>query len=234
MTFKSVLLCALLCALSFSALLGQGYGRMHPHDFRDFNFGFIMGLSYNQYNLKKQVNVWERGILLRRIELQPQPGINLGMISSLKLNNQVSLRFTPSVSLELRNFNYVFADRRGNDSIAIRRVDPAYFNLPLLLQFKTPFYDAYRFYLLAGPQIGFNRNMLRRVQDDPDLLKIQTQDLSFVVGAGMTLYGDRLKLSPELRYSIGLRNLYVPENTSFASAISLLLSQVLTFNVNFE
>ena len=224
----------LLIVFLSSQVFGQGYGRKHPHDFKKANLGFLMGLSYNTYNLKQQVNVIDDGVFLKRITMFNNPGINLGMITNLNLSDQVAFRFIPMISLEQRDFDYRFRAKSGLDSVVQRRIEASYLNLPLLFQFKTQYYRKYRLYVLAGVQVGLNLASNKKVRDDPNLLKIQPQDFAIVLGTGMLLYGDRLKLSPEIRYSIGLMNIYVSEFTRHASAISELFSQVVSINFNFE
>lgn len=215
-----------ICIQGFS----QNYRIKHPFDFKQFNLGFLMGLNYNAYNLKEQINILERGVLLRQIEVLPRYGLSLGMISNFNLADQVSLRFIPTISLEQRDFNYFF----HNDSTVLRKIEASYLNLPLMFQIKSKYWKATRFYVLAGGQLGVNLASNKKVRDDQNLLKIKTQDVSLVFGAGLNLYGDRIKLSPEIRYSMGLQNIYQPEYTSHAEAISQLFSQVLIFVVNFE
>ncbi|RMG31733.1 MAG: PorT family protein [Bacteroidetes bacterium] len=209
----------------------QSYGR-HPFDSKKFNLGFLIGLNYNAYNLKEQVNIWDEGKLLEKIDVRPKLGLTLGMISNFRLaTDNISLRFIPSISLEQRDFDYYFA---GDTAATVRKIEASYLNLPLLFQFKTNMYERTRLYVLMGPQLGLNLASNKKVRDDPNLLKIKTEDFSFVVGLGLNLYGDRIKLSPEIRYSIGLINIYEPLYTSHAYAIGKLMSQVITINVNFE
>ena len=189
-----------------------------------------MGLNYNAYNLKEQINICEDNICLSEIEVVPKLGLNLGMISNLRIHDQVSIRFVPSVSLEQRDFNYFFQ----RDSTVLRKIEASYFNLPLMMQWKSKYWRRTRIYVLTGAQLGINLNSNKKVRDDPNLLKITTQDLSAVFGFGLNLYGDRVKLSPEIKYSLGLFNIYVPESTSHANAIARLSSQVITININFE
>jgi len=189
-----------------------------------------MGLNISRYNVKDRPKVYDDGIYLRNIEMIPRAGLTLGVISNINLKNNMALRFVPTVSLEQRDFNYNFE----NDSLVVRKIEASYLNLPLMVQWRTNYYKVYRLYVLTGLQLGINMASNKKVRDDPNLLKIQEQDISIVVGAGFNLYGERIKLSPEIKYSIGLRNLYVPEFTSHKAAIRKLFSQVLSFNVNFE
>lgn len=223
-------ICVSLILISLSLAWGQNYRNGHPFDFKRFNLGFQMGLTYNSYNLKEQISIEEQGVLLNRIELVPKVGINFGMISNLKLNKQVSLRSVVTISLEQRDFDYFF----HRDSTVVRKVEAAYLNVPMLLQIKTKYYRATRFYVLTGPQWGINLSSNKKVRDDPNLLKIKQSDFSWSFGFGWNIYGDKIKLSPEILYTVGLFNIYEPEFTSHANAIGNLTSQVLSFNINFE
>lgn len=229
---RKALMVWMLCLLSLS-LTAQHYGNNHPFDFKKFNLGFLMGFNYNSYNLKEQVNIVEDGVLLKQITAIGRPGLNLGMISNVNLSKRVSLRLVPAISLEERNFEYRFQGR-AQDSLIMRKIEAAYMNFPLMFQFKTSYYKATRLYVLGGAQIGFNLASNKRVLDDQDLLKIDNQDISLVFGFGFNLYGERIKLSPEIKYTLGLLDIYRPEYTSHAQAIRRLTSQVLSINVNFE
>lgn len=138
---------------------GQGYGRKHPHDFRDFNLGFLMAMTGNSYNLKQAVNIYDRidgqSVFLRNITLKNRPGLKLGLITNYNYNDQISLRFIPAVSLEQRDFGFFFEDE-GAFSETLRSVNTSYLDLPLFLQVKTKYYKRYRIYLLTGPQFSIN------------------------------------------------------------------------------
>ncbi len=219
-----------------SVATAQTYGK-HPFDSKNFHLGFQMGLNWNGYNLKEQIRVFDRGVWLDQIEVVPRWGMSFAMISNFNIKDYLALRIIPGISLEQRDFNYFFEDAvEPFDSIApvVRKIEAAYFNIPVLLQWRTKYWERHRLYVLTGAQLGFNLQSDKKVVDDNNRLKINTQDASLVVGIGWNLYGDRLKLSPEIRYSFGLSNIYQPTNTTHAVAISNLYSQVLTFSVNFE
>jgi len=231
--FRSCLagcLTALLLLIAPVDVSAQIYRNGHPFDAKRFNLGFLMGFTYNSYNLKEQINITDGGRTLENIELISKPGLNLGMIANLNLAKQISLRSVVTISLEQRDFNYRFAD----GTVELRKIEAAYLNVPIMAQIKTGYYKSSRVYVLAGGQWGVNLSSDRRVRDDPRLLKINKQDFSLVFGFGINLYGDRLKLSPEIVYKMGLFNIYQPEFTSHAQAISSLHSQVLAININFE
>ena len=235
--FRTICLLLCLIGLSLSGLQAQRYGRKHPKDFKDFNLGFQLGMHYASYNFTQQLNIkdevgfgFERKTL-NRIEMLDGPGLVIGMILNYNLSNQISIRGLPAVSLEQRDFDYYFAEDLRPTR---RRVTTAYGQLPILIQYKTPYYQKYRFYFLAGPQFNIQPSNSKKVQDNQDLLKTESYDYGITLGFGMQLYGDRIKLSPEVKLFVGLKDIFVRENTSHADAINNMASQLLTISFNFE
>ena len=233
------MICMLLgfIGLAMTGAHGQRYGGKHPKDFKDFNLGFQVGMHYASYNFTQQLNVRDlvglgfESKTLNRIEMLNGPGIVIGMILNYNLSNQFSIRAYPAVSLEQRDFDFFFSEDLGPTR---RRVTTAYGQIPVLLQYKTPYYKQYRMYFLAGPQFNLQPSNSKKVIDNQDLLKTESYDFGLTFGFGMQLYGDRIKLSPEVKFFLGLKDVFVRENTSHAEAINNMTSQLLTVTFNFE
>lgn len=235
--FRMICLLLGMVFLAANGVQGQRYGGKHPKDFKDFNLGFQMGLHYASYNFTQQLNVRDAVGLgfesktLNRIEMLDGPGLVIGMILNYNLSDQIAIRSYPGVSLEQRDFDYYFAE---DAKPTRRRVTTAYGQIPILIQYKTRLYQKYRFYVLGGPQFNIQPSNSKKVIDNQDLLKTESYDYGITLGFGMQLYGDRIKLSPEVRFFIGLKDIFVRENTSHAAAINNMASQLLTITFNFE
>ena len=215
-------------------VLGQ---RMHHFDTRDFNLGFTMGLNLASYDMTAQIDQVDpqTGKKVESINLINKPGIYLGLITNLKIADNFDLRFLPSVSLEERDFEFYFDPETNNGETLVRKkIEASNLNLPLVVKFKSNYYRRYRVFIQTGIQPSINLASNKKVRNDPELLKTQSFDLSFVASVGIDLYGERLKLSPELRFTRGLRQLYVDDRTRFPHAITDLFSQLLVLNINFE
>ncbi|MFN0204609.1 MAG: porin family protein [Bacteroidia bacterium] len=217
-----------LCAYFFAPHISFAQYR-HHYDHKRFNFGFMMGISYNRYLMKSHRNIFDDGRLLEEVDIIPKPGLNIGMINNLMINDKMCVRFIPAVSLEERHFAFHFTDTTER-----RRVESAYLDFPLLFQVRSALYNGTRLYVVSGPEFSINFQSNKKIKNDPTLIKVQSTCTSWVIGVGYNLYGDRIKLSPEFRYSIGFTNDYVPLNTSHSVAISRLFRQVITINVLFE
>jgi hypothetical protein len=204
----------------------------HPFEHRNFNLGFQMGMTYNSFLVKDQIDIWDEGVLLSDITIRNGLGLNLGMIMNMNLHNHLNIRMIPAVSLEERTFDFHYTI--PYDTIEKRRVEAATFDLPLLFQIRSNLYKRHRMYVITGPQVSFNVQNNKNLRDDPSLIKVKGNTFNWVVGVGMNIYGEKIKLSPELRYSIGFTNEYVNRNTLHSGAISALYRQVLTLNILFE
>lgn len=231
LSIAKTMLCAAFFLVSIHQMQGQSYGN-HVFDQKRFNLGMQIGIVHANYKLREDILVFDEktGTVLKNLEMRPQPGLKLALIANFNLLPYMSLRIIPGVTLEQRNFKYYFE----NGAIEDRKIEATYLNVPILFQFKSDYYRRSRIYGLAGGQLGINFASNKKVRDDPRLLKINREDFSFVVGAGFNLYGDKIKLSPELTYSMGFSNIFEPQFTTHADAIKSLISQVLTLAVNFE
>lgn len=212
--------------------------KFHHFDIRRFNLGFTMGLNYAGYDMTNQIDQKDpsTGAFLKNVELVRKPGIYLGLVTNLKLHNNFDLRLLPSVSLEQRDFDFFFDPTTtiNNESVIRKKIEASNLNIPLVVKFKSNYYNNVRVYVQGGLQASINLNSNKKVLNDPDLLKTQTTDIAYVASFGVDLYGERLKLSPEIRFTRGIFNSYVPIRTRFPAAISDLFSQSLVFIINFE
>ena len=226
----------LVCLMtSASQLKSQS---IHYFDLRDFNLGFTMGLGYAGYDMTNQINQLDprSGRFLKNVEMVRKPGIFLGLITNVKITNLIDLRFMPAVSLEERDFNFYFDPLTTRDSVSlvVKKIESSNLNLPFTLKFKSSYYNRTRVWVQFGIQPTWNMASTKKVLNDPELLKTERFDVQTFASVGIDLYGEKLKLSPELRYTRGLRNIYVPDNTVFPNAILDLFSQLLVLNINFE
>lgn len=223
---NTIILFAVL--LNFKFIYSQNTPYNKHHDVRQFHLGFSIGMNYSDFRMKK--SDLSKSSNLYDITAEGGPGINLGIITNLKISDNFDLVAIPSVSLQQRTLKYNLY--QGEDFS--RKVDLSYLSLPLLVKFKGNYYKNTRLYVLAGCSPKFNLASDAKSKDDPEKIKIKDFDFSVDFGVGFNLYGERIKLSPEIRYSAGLVDIYNPKNTNFGENIDQILTHTLIFSINFE
>lgn len=211
----------------------------HHFDYRPFNLGFSMGLNINSFKMTHQINTADpnTGEVVNSVSLENKPGLYLGLLTSFKLHNNIDFRFTPNVTLEEREIIFHFNDGNLDGETMVRKnVEAANLNIPFLLKFKSNYYQRVRVYCMLGLQASWNLANSEKVRNDKDLIKTELFDWGGVASFGIDLYGEKLKLNPEIRYTLGFRNIYVddPRLTRFVTAVSSLHTQTLAFILNFE
>lgn len=201
------------------------------YDIRKWNLGFNMGLNMAYVRFTQGHNHPDPFTkeYVQRITAQPVPGINLGLILNIPTHKYWDFRFIPQVSLQQRDFTY-----QTNDSTFKRKLQASYMELPAYFRFKGQFYHNHRFYIMGGAKYSMNLMSEKKVKDDPDLLKINKHDLSLEFAWGLMLYGDRVLLSPEIRYSLGVLNIYTGDRTEYGDAIKYVQTHCITLSLNFE
>lgn len=229
-----LLLCLLITALTVLAkpLSAQRSQFRHRYDLRPFNFGMMLGTNINTFDMSANSTLFQGAGNGYDLTLTPRPGIEIGLITNLNLHNNIDLRVIPHFSLANRNVNFRYGSPEIEDEI--KTVEFAEMKIPFLMKFKSDYYKRVRVYTVAGAQYGINFQSNKKVRNDATLIKTTKGDLSWVLGVGVDLYGERIKLTPEIRYSRGFFDIYSPENTVNANAISSLRSQTISFVLNFE
>jgi hypothetical protein len=69
---------------------------------------------------------------------------------------------------------------------------------------------------------------------DKVVMKIVKSDFLYEAGFGMDFYLNYFKLSPEIKYAFGMRNLLVNDNTIFSNSIESLRSRMIYLSLTFE
>jgi len=201
-------------------------GNLPYVDQKLIHFGFLLGMNAMDFKVNPNENA--------RVSIL-EPGFTVGIISDLRLNRYLNLRFTPTLYFGERELKYPFPI--GEDSVNISSIPIC---LPIYLKFSAERTGNYRPYLILGGGISYDLASNSNT-DNPVTLK--PLDFYTEFGVGCDIYFSFFKLAPELKYSIGFNNVLVPgeqrvglseKNKRFSDAITKLTSRMLTLTFNFE
>lgn len=223
------LIVALLLLCAGQAAVAQ---KNNPYyDDKPIHFGFLVGLNYSTLQMQLNAPAVYSNDTLRYIDPNWGPGFHLGVISDLRMNEHMTLRFTPTLMFSQRNLQYSFENPLNDirKAIQVANVD-----LPINIKWRSDRINNYRVYLISGFKYSIDMASQQRVVEDVERVKLMRHDFAYEVGIGMDLYLPFFKLSPELKFSQGIRNLMVPETHKFAASILGLQSRSVIISFNFE
>lgn len=220
----------ILLILTLTAPQVKSQGNLPYVDDKPIHFGFSLGVNFMDFAVVP--DSISRDVSTSSI----MPGFSVGAIADLRLSRYFNLRFTPTLMLGQRTLNYsgFSTDKSAVDVISV----PLY--LPVYLKYSSERNGNIRPYVIAGGGLwmDWGRNKEKAV-----LLK--PYDVLMEAGVGCDLYFSFFKLSPELKFSLGMDNMLTPisqrDSGSFADdqkiytdLLSKLTTRMITLTFNFE
>jgi hypothetical protein len=204
------------------------------YDHQPVHFGFVLGMNSSGFRTEFIPDYHLRDTIYT---LTPSSvaGLNLGIISNIRIGNHFDLRFIPSLSFAQRNLEYFFLYAPGNGETDLKKVESTYLEFPVDLKFKSARINNYRIYVLAGMKYSIDMVSQAKVTNtDKELIKLKRYDYGYEIGIGFDFYMTYFKFSPEIKVYHGLPNLLVKDGTRFSNPLDGLYSQVFALSFTFE
>ncbi|MGI8892074.1 MAG: porin family protein [Bacteroidia bacterium] len=233
--FKKISFIIIFLLLGNVALAQKPWIKNLPdYDKQRLHFGFSVGINYTDFivtlpgDFKYHDSVYV-------VESYPQSGLNLGIITNLRLGEYFDLRFVPTLSFASRVLEYSLQYNGIEDDFIIKKVESTFIDLPIYLKFKSERVHNYRFYVLAGGKYTIDLVSQEKVQEEEkQLVKLLRNDYGYEIGVGYDFYFELFKFSPELKFFRGFNNLLVKDDLLINRSIDKLHSQIFTISFNFE
>ena len=206
---KSIII--LLLALIGLSVAGQD--RMvenKPYiDLRPLHFGILVGFNMQDIELENvgpQTFIQENGTEVTRTIVcdasKWNPGISVGVLADLRLNDHFNVRFTPSMHFGSKYLTFRDLDRTDETGKAYtesQEMKNTYISLPVDLKFSSKRFNNCRPYLMAGIN-----PMINLTSKDQDIIQLKRYDTMVEIGVGCDLYLPYFKLIPELKFCFSL------------------------------
>jgi hypothetical protein len=231
--FRFLILALLISGFSF----GQRTAQNRPEYYHDpLHFGFFLGINQANFLITPVQNLRAvAGDSLKTILSSPEVGFNLGIVSELRLHDYLTLRFTPDLAFGERNIEYHFA---GQDTFdMVKRVESTFLNFPLSFKVRSKRLNNVAAYMIGGMKYTLDlasQKDARNTVPGQEVVKLYKHDFGYEAGAGLDFFLPYFKFGIELKMSLGLRNLLVPDNTIYALSLDRLRSKVFLISFTFE
>lgn len=231
---STALLCMLLVSVSMKAQMNNTPINLPKYDHQAIHFGFSIGLNNTDFRTVLAPDLKTRDSIYS-VESESVSGLNLGIVSNLRIGEYWDLRFIPALAFTQRNLLYNFIYSSSSGGIITKNVESTYLEFPVDLKFKSKRVNNYRVYALAGGRYAVDMVSQAKVKvKDKDIIKLKRYDYGYEIGLGFDFYLTYFKFSPEIKMFNGIPNLLVKENTRFSDPISKLNSKIFLVSFLFE
>jgi Outer membrane protein beta-barrel domain len=232
--YRKKIVLTLLFFMAIASAMAQTEMKFQPdYDAKRIRFGFFLGVTKTHYKIKFSQsylsNVANKNYFA--VTSPTSTGIKAGSLINFHINDYWDVRFSPlSVALYARRLTV-------NDSVPLKQVDKAWLEMPLLVKYKSERRKNSRMFIFAGVKYGFETNVANKKNQSSinGSFATKTSDFSVDYGMGLEIFREYFKVTPEVHFSHGLRNMVSSSvsKTSYFNHIEKMTNNSVTFIVAF-
>lgn len=232
----NISLSIVLCACMMSVSYGQQYNRAMNPNFNKFqNKPFYYGIGLGLHTATFRVTHSAEFLANHQYEVIEGlngPGFNIGVIGNLKIGHYFDLRSMLNFAFVSRTIEYRPID---SDLLERQSLSSTLVEVPFLIRYKSAPYRDKRAFVVAGFKYLYDASNKANVNTETFELKISPHDFQFEIGAGMQFFLPYFILSPEIKFSQGVGNILIFNQTSTKNKLlDQILSRTITLTFNIE
>ncbi len=201
-------------------------------DFKMIHFGFTVGLNTMDFGIRRP-GPGTTGYFADVSSIAP--GFQVSIVSELRLGEYFGLRFLPGITFGQRTLNF-FVDSVFDTGM---QLESNFLDFPLLIKYKSKRVNNYRPYFVAGANVRYDLAARKDYEEGSDIyVRLKPFDIYFEIGFGVDFYLQYFKFSPELKLSVGMRDVLVDDPAEgfpqYVNSIDRLNSYVVMLCFHFE
>lgn len=216
----------------------SAWAQMHnlaKNDKKQIHFGIAFGVPITRFDITHSDSFLYHDSI-KVVQSPNKPGFKVGIISDLHLGDNADMRFIPSLMFAEKDLIYTEI-AHGPDVQINKTIESIILSFPLSFKYKSDrfFNENFRFYAVGGVRFDWDLGSNSKARKATDIVKIAPFDFLAEYGVGTEFYFPLFILSPEIRISNGIPNLFVPtENLRYSDVLQRLKSRYITFSIQFE
>lgn len=199
------------------------------------SWGFFLGLNSYDYQFNYEED-------LKDILVESNVGFSVGLVSNLRINDYLDLRFEPGLIISQRNLMYdpsYFNGVEFNDSDLLREVKSTYVHFPLLLKVSTKRLNNFKPFIVGGVSASLNLSSNEENPDDNSAGQFRTKKNVFFyeIGFGIDFYNQWFKFSPSIRGVFAMNDEIVKDvdpNSPWTSNVTTMKTRGIFLNFTFQ
>ena len=220
MMSKKIIYILLLLVLPLSSMAQERKVQNKPYiDYRRLHYGVFVGTHFQDVEFVNNGFITENGEVWCTDVAEYSPGLSVGVLADLRLNNHFSLRVLPTMHFGQNNVQF---REQNTGEVSRQQLKTTYIAVPLHVKFAAERFNNYRPYITVGASPMVNLTVKKQKQ-----LLVKRFDTMVEVGFGCDFYLPFFKLIPELKFSFSPLNILQKERKDLLDANLLKYTQSL-------
>lgn len=221
------------------------------YDLAPYHFGFILGMNNMLFTIKTKPGFQDMvfynyqgepgavvpdSVRLYGIQHQPYLGFTIGIVSNLRINDYMDLRFIPSLSFGERDLEYnilSYYNGEASQHQITEKTQSTFVEFPFHLKYKGSRLNNVRPYWLLGAKYSIDLASDSRKNSGNTIVLMQN-DMYGELGAGLDFYTTFFKFGIELKMSYGMRDMLKRKANVYTFPVERLSSKMFLLSFTFE
>jgi len=206
------------------------------HDSKPYYFGITLGANVASFHIDHHPRFLQYDSVYT-VNPQYSAGFQLGLLATARLSNRFEVRFNPQLLFTDRGLTYKlkYTDQFEQSDSVTKKIESVITTFPLQIKFFSDRIGNFRVYMLAGVKADIDLASNARAKRAEELVKIQKYDYGVEAGIGFNFYFPSFILSPEIKFSNGLKNIHSrDENLKYSNVLDRITSRMIVFCIHLE
>jgi Outer membrane protein beta-barrel domain len=225
----------LMMAFPASAQLRDNMN-LPDHDSKKFYLG--IGFMYEQSHLQVSAHP-------KFLQSDSVLSINPGNTGGFGVSGMFTLRLADHLEIRVAVPEFIFASNTlayhvnfppaGETNVASKQIQSLLVGFPAHIKFLSDRINNFRVYMLGGFNYQYDLASNSSSRKAQNLVKLSPSDLSIEAGLGFQFYFPVFILSPELKFSEGIKNVHSRDpNLQYSNVIDKIKTRMVCFSLIFE
>ncbi len=209
---------------------------LQKFDERRYHFGFMLGYNVADFYVDRS-NEFDFESQVLTVNTTNQPGFNLGIIASVNVTKNISVRFLPTLTFQDRELVYRFYSGTDSTTTFNKRVESTFIDFPINIKLRTDRVRNFAAYAVAGGRFSIDMQSQRDVRNvllEELIVKTEREDYSMEFGGGFDFFLKYFKFGLELKMLVGLPNMLINDGSPFSEPINSLRTRAFMITFTFE
>ena len=206
------------------------------HDSKPYYFGITLGANVSSFHIEHHPRFLQYDSVYT-VNPDYTAGFQLGLLATGRLSNRFEVRFNPMLLFTDRGLTYKlkYTDLFEQSDSVTKKIESVITTFPLQIKFFSDRIGNFRVYMLAGVKADIDLASNARAKRAEELVKIQKYDYGIEAGIGFNFYFPSFILSPEIKFSNGLKNIHSrDENLKYSNVLDRITSRMIVFCIHLE
>jgi len=234
--FSVLLMAGLMMAGGRASAQLRDYLNLPDHDSKKYylGIGFLYDNSHFQVSAHPKFLASDSVLYVNPLN---SGGFGVSGMFTFHLANHFEFRFAfPEFIFSSNSISYhISHPPTGEQQLATKQVQSLLLGFPAQLKFLSDRIGNFRVYMMGGINYRYDLASNSSARKAENLVKLTSSDLSVEAGVGFQIYMPVFILSPELKFSQGIKNVHSRDpNLQYSNVIDKIKTRQIIFSLIFE